>query len=120
MELTIFCPYWACYRDGKLTFLYGTKTRRLLNINVSWYLKGYNYTFSLEFFGSHKHLIVNETDKWTPSSHIYSYDYNLTQPDNLTFEIYLGEDVNSSWYQTEFKDLGVVEQVIWRENSTYH
>ena len=83
-----------------------------------WYLKGYNYTFSLKFFGSHKDLIVNETDKWIPSSHIYSYDYSLTQPANLTFEIYLGEDVNASWYQTRFEYLTVVEQVIWGENVT--
>ncbi len=90
-----------------------------INTEISlWYLKGYNYTFSLDFFGAHKDLIVNETDKWEPSGNRYSYDYRLTQPANLTFEVYLGEGVNTSWYQTGFEDLTVVEQVIWSENVT--
>ncbi len=83
-----------------------------------WYLRGYNYTFSLVFFGSHKNLIVNESDGYIPPGSVYSYDYNLTHPTNLTFEIDLGVGVNVSWYQTRFKDLVAAESVIWDQDIT--
>jgi len=82
-----------------------------------WYLRGFNYTFSLIFFGSHKDLIVNYTDDWQPDGSIYSYAYNLTHPTNLTFEIDLG-GVNASDYQTRFDNLSSPESVIWDQDVT--
>jgi len=83
-----------------------------------WYLRGYNYSFSLEFFGEHQSLIVNQSDKWMPSGPRYAYNYRLNQTADLIFQLYLSGGVNTSWYQTRFKDLTMVEQVIWGEDIT--
>ncbi|MFW9881584.1 MAG: hypothetical protein ACFFG0_51620, partial [Candidatus Thorarchaeota archaeon] len=80
-----------------------------------WYLRGFNYTFSLEFFGTHKDLYVRVSDEWIPFDHVPAYNYHLDDPINLTFEVFL-EGVNASMYQTKFKDLTIVENVIWSEN----
>ncbi|MFX1312770.1 MAG: hypothetical protein ACFFHD_09180, partial [Promethearchaeota archaeon] len=86
---------------------------------VLWYLKGYEYNFSLVFFGAHKDLIVNKSDKpFQAGVHVYFYNYTLTEPTNLIFEIWLGEDTNSSDYQTKFKDFSAPESVIWGQNIT--
>jgi len=83
-----------------------------------WYLRGKTYNFSLEFFGSHKDLIVNESDQWKPSTNVFYYNYTPIQKSNITFELYFGVGVNVSWFQTAFKNINVNDSVVWGENMT--
>jgi len=87
-----------------------------------WFLKGYTYDFSLVFFGTHKDLIVNNTQpsQWTPGEgvNVYYYNYTVYQASNLTFEIYLGSGVNTSNYETRFESLTFDESVDWGQNIT--
>ncbi|MFX1574310.1 MAG: hypothetical protein ACFFB0_16340 [Promethearchaeota archaeon] len=90
-----------------------------INTNIPlWYLRGYNYTFSLEFFGEHQDLNVTESDKWKPSGPRYSYNYRLNQSADLIFQLYLSGGINTSWYLTRFENLMMVEQVMWSEDIT--
>jgi len=91
-----------------------------INIDLPlWYLRGYTYNFSLVFFGSHKNLIVNYSDQYFKEDvNIYYYNYTLLNSTDLIFEVYLGEGVNASLFQTKFKNLIIPESVIWSENIT--
>jgi len=85
-----------------------------------WFLKGFTYNFSLEFFGSHKDLIVNNTQpsQWTPGTgvNVYFYNYTVYQASNLTFEVFLGSGVNATDYKTKFYGLTMEEGVLWGQN----
>ncbi len=87
-----------------------------------WFLKGETYNFSLVFFGTHKDLIVNNTQpsQWTPEEgvNVYYYNYTVNQASNLTFEIFLGVGVNISDYKTKFESMTLDEDVIWGQNVT--
>ena len=86
---------------------------------VLWYLKGYEYNFSLIFFGTHKDLIVNKSDQpFQIDKRYYFYNYTLTKPTNLIFEVWLGQDINASDFQTKFKDFSAPESVIWGQDVT--
>ncbi|MFX1364868.1 MAG: hypothetical protein ACFFCE_07470 [Promethearchaeota archaeon] len=84
-----------------------------------WYLRGFEYNFSLVFFGSHKNLIVNKSDQtFQQGVNIPFYNYTLKNSTELIFEIFLGVDINASDYQTKFKDLITQETVIWDQDIT--
>ncbi len=77
-----------------------------------WFLRGYNYTFSLIEASNLQSFDVNQSNKWKPKG-ISSYNYNLTEPDTLSFKIF-----DPVITQTRFQNLSVIEEVIWGENIT--
>jgi hypothetical protein len=84
-----------------------------------WYLRGYQYNFTLTFLGDHVDLNVTESDQW-PGFTGYYYNYSLLSKNNITLKLHFGVGVviNLSKYQTMFKDLDVVDVTMWGENVT--
>jgi hypothetical protein len=84
-----------------------------------WYLRGYQYNFTLTFLGDHVDLNVTESDQW-PGFTGYYYNYTLLSQNNITLKLHFGVGVviNLSKYQTRFIDLDVVDQAMWGENVT--
>jgi len=84
-----------------------------------WFLRGVNYSFTLTFLGDHVDLNVTESDQWLGFVGYY-YTYKLLSQTNVTLKLHFGVGVviNLSKYQTRFKDLDVVDQVMWGENVT--
>ena len=84
-----------------------------------WFLRGSTYNFSLNFLGDHVDVNVTESDQWKDFTAFY-YNYTLMSKTNITLKLFFGLGVilNLSKYQTAFKDLDVVDQVMWGENVT--
>ena len=84
-----------------------------------WFLRGYQYNFTLTFLGDHVDLNVTESDQW-PGHVGYYYNYTLLTQNNITLKLHFptGGVINLSNYQTEFIDLDIVDQVMWGENVT--
>jgi len=83
-----------------------------------WFLRGYEYNFTVYFLSEHTYITVNESDQWKPKGGIYYYNYTLMSKTNLTFGVYSGVGVviNMSKYQTRFEYIDVVDQAMWGED----
>ncbi|KKL66044.1 hypothetical protein LCGC14_2148920, partial [marine sediment metagenome] len=107
-------------RDSASPSLKGIAYGRVNTQVTFWYLRGKTYNFTLDFFGSHKDLIINSSSDpgaWDFNQlPVYRYNYTPLTQTNFTFELYWGGGgVNSSWFQTRFKDTSVNDSVTWGE-----
>ena len=84
-----------------------------------WYLRGYEYNFTLTFLGDHVDVNVTESDQWKDFTAFY-YNYTLWSQTNITLKLFMGVGVvlNLSKYQTMFEYIDVVDQAMWDEDVT--
>ncbi|MFX1574313.1 MAG: LamG-like jellyroll fold domain-containing protein [Promethearchaeota archaeon] len=94
-------------------FAYG-----IINSDVEfWYTRGYNYTFSLEYFGQLKPFYINKTDppQWKPSSQVSSYNYTPLGNSSLIFKMV----IDPSQYSTNFTSVSGSSSATWGQNLNF-
>ncbi|KKK77488.1 hypothetical protein LCGC14_2853110, partial [marine sediment metagenome] len=84
-----------------------------------WFLRGSTYNFTLTFLGDHVDVNVTESDQWKNFT-AYYYNYTLWTKTNITLKLHFGVGVviNLTKYQTMFKNLTIVDQIMWGKDIT--